>query len=47
MVPKRLRRLMNKAFLRQDMPDRTFKDVIRVQRLWGKCVAAANKNVGM
>ena len=47
MVPKRLRRLMNKAFRRQDMPDRTFKDVRRVGRLWGKCVDAANKNVGM
>lgn len=44
MVPKRLRKLMNKAFKRQDMPNRRFKDVLRVGRLWNKCVEKANNN---
>ena len=44
MVPKRLRRLMNKAFRRQDQPNRTFKDVRRTARLWQKCVDHANRN---
>ena len=41
-VPKRLRRLMNKAFRRQDERG-NLKDQARVHRLWAKCVDAANR----
>ena len=47
MVPKPLRRVMNKRFKR--LRDRTGDEhePMRVRRTWQKCVDAANKNLGM
>lgn len=46
MVPRRLRRLYSRAKRRADRYGGE-RDVARVRRLWAKCKAATERNIGL